>query len=378
MLRGIMRLAPFWKHTLPTALGAAALAFFAGRWSVSSAPSATQPAARPTSPALPATVRSTPAPASEESAAARRVLATGGNLTVAQARLLTTEEKLEAVRVGALIFEGGRQTDYLLGVLQALDKDELKAAVALLGTAQGRGNFCAQSVWDTVWTQWGRVDARGILAELAVKTGGKSRTDARHIMQGWLETDPAAARAWALEPKTGTLDAAAAASLFTAEAGGDPQKLQATLLTLPAGSTVVRDALQDYFDLASLGGHDTPAAYDQLDPALRPAAWSAAMERLTYTDPQAAVDWLVKHVNDPGRDYSRTFRLVQELAREDPEETTQWALQLPAADGEISPAQLSFDIWRQRNPTAAASWLRAQPPGPAWLEAARQTAAQSQ
>lgn len=72
---------------------------------------------------------------------------------------LTGEERLELVRKGALILDELKQEAFLRGVLPSLSKDELGQAIALLGKAQDRGNFCAQGVWDEVWRQSGRVNA---------------------------------------------------------------------------------------------------------------------------------------------------------------------------------------------------------------------------
>ncbi|HEX2748777.1 MAG TPA: hypothetical protein VHM91_12305, partial [Verrucomicrobiales bacterium] len=224
---------------------------------------------------------------------------------------------------------------------------------------------------NALWTQWGRVDAAGCLAHFAETPRGKSRSDARHIMEGWYETDPAGALAWAAGSHSSAHEAAAAAYALTRSAEGDVKKLEAALLSRGAGDATVKDCLQDYFDLASVsaGRNDSGFIYEQMPEALKPGAWGVAMQRLNYTDPQAAVDWLTKHASDPGRDYSRASRLVAELSREDPAGTAAWAARLPddPAQGIAHPAVMAFSLWRQSDPAAAATWLRAQPEPAAWV-----------
>ena len=190
----------------------ATLAFFAGRWSMESeSPATTRAGARAAAPVASAVAsRGTPARQATGSKAERTSL-TPEALTAEQARALIRKQRLDLMRTGALIFDGSRQAAFLEGVIAALgSKEELDEATAVLGKAQGRGNFCAQGVWDAMWKQWGKVDAPACLAGFAQNPRGKSRTDARHVMEGWYAADPAAALAWATAPRDSYHDAAAA------------------------------------------------------------------------------------------------------------------------------------------------------------------------
>ena len=270
------------------------------------------------------------------------------------------------MRKGALISDGLKQEAFLSGVLPTLSKDELEQAIALLGKAQDRGNFCAQGVWDEVWRQSGRVNAEGCLSSFAKDT---SRSDSRHVMEGWLEADPEGTLAWAKTPKSSHHEAAAAAYALSHEAGGDAAKLLSTISSLPIDEAVKTECLKDYFDLADISGQTqgTASTYDQFPPTLKPQAWETTMQRLCYTDPQEAVDWLASHVNDAGRDYRSTERLFGDLAKDDPAGTADWAAKLPAApDGSFPPTQIVYASWRTRDSAAAQAWIETLPPSAAW------------
>jgi hypothetical protein len=286
------------------------------------------------------------------------------------ARRMSPEERLDILAKGALVFDGNKQADMLCGLLAAMTKEEMPEATRLLAEAQDGGNACAQAVLDTLWKQWGRVDPVGCIEYFAANSGSKTRSDARFLMEGWLEVDPAAALAWARQPRESRLDSAAAAMAITWDSSGDPKRLQGELLSMPAGSPVTRECLLDYFDLASLD-KDSPSAAEihaRLPPALQQAAWTVTLQRLTYTNPQAAKDWLEKHAGDPGQDYNDAGRLIEELCRRDLAGTAKWAAGLPPAQGpHRHPAEKAIDTWLRADRPAALAWLATLPPGSPWL-----------
>lgn len=171
---------------------------------------------------------------------ARRAAATGENLTKQQCLALTSAERLALVNKGALIFDGLKQTAFLEGVISSLNAEEFMDARRSLATATIRGNLAAQGVWDSLWKQAGRLNAVGTLTDFG---NHKSRSDARHVMEGWFETDPDAATAWAKEKSTQefpSLEAAAVGYALKMGAGGDPDKLLESLSTLSPGETVLK------------------------------------------------------------------------------------------------------------------------------------------
>ena len=271
------------------------------------------------------------------------------------------------VRKGALIFDGLKQEAFLRGVIPTFSREALIQAIDLLGKAQNRGNLCAQGVWDEVWRQSGRVNAEGCLKSFSY---GISRSDCRHVMEAWLETDLDGALAWAKTKKISQHQAAAAAYALTHEAGGDAAKLLSTLSSLQSDEAVQKECLKDYFDLAELTGQTqgTASIYDQLPPTLKPQAWETTMQRLCYTDTQQAVDWLASHVNDAGLNYQSAARLFLELAQDDPAGTAAWAAKLPDdPNGFIHPAEIVYSTWENQDPAAAKAWLETIPPSAAWV-----------
>ena len=288
---------------------------------------------------------------------AHEAAASGRNLTEEQSRALTGEERLELLRKGALIFDGLKQEAYVKEIIKTLDVDELEKAIKIFGKAQDRGNYPAQAIWNDLWKQAGRLNPEKTLSSLGPN---HTRSDARFVMEGWIEANPSEAVAWAEFPKTSAHEAEAAAYALTHNANGDPEKLLAILTKRAPDDLVLKDCLQDYFDIADINGtsEGTSAIYDNLPESLKPQAWSVTMRRLSYTDAQEAVDWLGEHVKDPGADYSQSTRLFQELASDDPSGVTKWASSLPTLAGNSAhPVQMTFSRWRRMDSKAAVEWL---------------------
>ncbi|RYD68733.1 MAG: hypothetical protein EOP83_00070 [Verrucomicrobiaceae bacterium] len=321
-------------------------------------------------------------------------------LTVEEARALTSEERMALITRGGMSWNSGNQIALMDGVIAALTKDEIGPATEILGGIQNRGNFQTQEVWNALWTQWGRVNPTKALEFFADDHSGKSKSDARHMMTGWLEADPLAAFAWAKQPKRSDLEAAAAALAITRNANGDPKRMEASILALPADNPVdgtlilqgspratdfvaqpgynqTRSAcLQDYFDLVSMvgDGQDAAKTYDQLPPALQSSGWSVALQRMILQDPQVAAEWLTTHASDPGYDNPLTLSLAVDMANQDPGAAMAWATKMPGLNesgpgtGKIHPAQAALGTWLNDDPEAASAWLRSNAADAAWAK----------
>ena len=344
---------------LAVLIPAVAFIFYAGNFTPTKTPRPlTNPTVQPTT--------ATPAPSAP--------------LTPEQARQLTSPQRLALLKKAVKSYEGDKSDDYLCSLIAALTKDEIREASIIIGKISPL-DF-TDRIRETFYMQWGRVDPATWL-ETAVKPEcfPPIIEDALEVMKGWFETDPAAALAWALEPKTTDTTNIMAAEALALSAAGDPQRLAATLLALPTGEPKLRYCLPAYFDLiATTTGNPDPAAiYENILPAFRDAAWPVAMKRLIDTDPQAAVDWLTAHANDPGRDYFGTYYLICKLGEEDIAGTAQWASTLP--DGPDNPASIhpansavytysessthpaygAALNWFKKDPVAAKAWLQTQP-----------------
>lgn len=282
-----------------------------------------------------------------------------------QAARLTSKERMELLASGGSVYLTGNQTAVLCGLISSLHKDEMTAAMKILGGIQDRGNGINQEVWDTFWKQWGRVDPAGCLVDFGENAVSKNPGDARNVMKGWLEINADAALAWANQPHSAPLEADAAATAITYNANGDLKQLQAAILKLPADGATRKACIESYFDLATITGDGQSAAttYEKIPAALRPAAWSVAVRQMSYGDPAGAKAWLTGHAADPGHNYEAVGDLIQTLSHEDPAATAQWAIQLPysaAIDG-MHPATMAVANWHDRDPTAATAWLKTQP-----------------
>ena len=283
---------------------------------------------------------------------------------------LSSQERLELLANGALVGDYGNQEAMLCGLISVLTKEEIQAATEILGGIQDQGNRQAPEVWKSLWQQWGRLDPEGGLAHFGPDAGGKSPTDARNMMTGWLEMDAAAALAWAQKSGKAPLEAAAAALAISKSANGNLKQLESAILKFPEADATAKACLDDYFDLASLAGKDQTAAaiYERISPSLRPAAWSAAARRIGYGSSAEAKAWLTEHAGDPGRNYGEIGELFQTLTYEDPAGTTRWAAQLPysATTDRVHPAVMPVASWLERDPEAASAWLETQPLDAPW------------
>ncbi|MES2437863.1 MAG: hypothetical protein V4584_02265 [Verrucomicrobiota bacterium] len=352
------------------ALGTAVTAFSLARWSRPAAVSSTHAAAPPARPALArvSPVRDTTPPPAKE--IGKYPPACKG-VTTEQALQLTSQERMAMLARGALVSDWGNQAALLCGLISGLTSDELAEATKILTDARQLGNGQPAVVWQSLWQQWGRLDPQAAFARFAETEGDETNDCARNLMQGWLETRADGALAWAQTPKNTRLEAVAAALAISRDANGDPKQLAAALLKLPADGATAQAGLDDYFDLASLTP-DSPSPaeiYAQLDPSLRPAAWSVAAKRLTLGDPALVKSWLTTHAADPGRDYQSTARFISSQAYQDPAATARWAAQLPydAARDSVHPAARAFLMWRQSDPAAAEAWLKTQPADAPWI-----------
>lgn len=283
---------------------------------------------------------------------------------------LSSEERLQLLANGALVGDYGNQEAMLCGLISVLSRDEIQEATGILNGIQNEGNRQAPEVWKSLWRQWGRLDPQGGLAHLGPDNGNKSPTDARNMMTGWLETDAAAALAWAQKPGKVPLEAAAAALAISKTANGDLKQLESAILKFPDRDETAKACLEDYFDQASLAGKDQTAAaiYENITPALRSAAWPAAARRIGFGNSAEAKTWLTGHASEAGRNYGEIRDLFQTLTYEDPAGTARWAAQLPfsAATDAIHPAAMPVASWLERDPQAAAAWLKTQPADAPW------------
>lgn len=362
---------------LPTAITltvcAGVIAYFAGQWSQKSAAPGTEPAeaARPAS-----QVRKLPSRAPRDPAEAARALgkyaSCSKEFSADNAARLTPEERLELLANGAWAADYGNQEAMLCGLISVLTKDEIQEAANLLGSIQDQGSSQAPAVWQSLWQQWGRLDPEGCLKFFGPDAVSKSTVDARNVMTGWLEMNADAALAWAWKPGKSELEAAAAALAISRSVNGNLDQLESAILKLPGNEATSRACLEDYFDLATLKGADRTAAtvYDELPPALRPAGWIVAAKRMGYGDSSVAKEWVTRHAHDPGRNYAGLSDLFNSLAYADPAATVVWASQLPYSPeiDRIHPAYHPLIGWRQRDPEAAAEWMKSQPADAKWLE----------
>ncbi|MES2476879.1 MAG: hypothetical protein V4640_13935 [Verrucomicrobiota bacterium] len=292
-------------------------------------------------------------------------------MTEKQAVDLTSEERMALLAQGILLSDWGNQASVLCGLIRGLHKNELSEATKMLQQGRQSGNGQPEVIWQTLWQQWGRLDPETAFTDFGKISTGESTDCARNVMEGWLEANADRALEWAQTPKSSPEEGAAAALAISRNANGDPKQLVAAMRKLPADGATAKACLDDYFDLSSLAPESPSAAeiYDQLDPELRPTAWSVAAKRLSLGEASAAKDWFTAHAADPGRNYASMTRFFFSQANDDAAGTLKWVTQLPydaSRDGQ-HPAARVIEAWRYNDPAAAKAWLATQPTDSPWV-----------
>ncbi|WP_193213101.1 hypothetical protein [Luteolibacter marinus] len=213
--------------------------------------------------------------------------------TAEEARLLTSAERMDLIASGAQIYNSSNQIAFLTGVIGALTADEIPRALESLGGMQDRGNGITQQVWDSLWRQWGRVDPEGGLRRFGPGTSFTNHADARNMMEGWLETDAAAALAWAREPKQSPMQVSAAARAITSATYGDLERMRTDIAALPEEALDTREqCLKEYFDMALLSEEDRTIASicEDLPESLQEMGRREAQRRMAMVSPDEPHD----------------------------------------------------------------------------------------
>ena len=314
-------------------------------------------------------------------------------LTLAQARQLTSQQRRALLKKALESYEGDKSDDYLCSLIAALTKDEINEASDIIRyfntfdpipnledtgsqdiARRMHSRILTGRIGETLTMQWGRVDPATWL-ETAKKSAVSTPTiqTALAVMNGWFESEPEAALAWAQTAQLNNYETYMAAHAITLSAAGDPQKLAASLLAFPAGDSRVKFCLRDYFDLTvKTTGQDDPAAiYENILTPLRAAAWGLTLERLTASNLHAAADWLTSHIYDPGRDYLAADTLIDRLVKVDPAGISKWAATFPEDrenSGAYHPAYAATFGWYDKDPIAAKAWLQTQPSILHWVD----------
>lgn len=292
-----------------------------------------------------------------------------GRITADQARKLTSQQRLALLKKALLIGKLEQQYANIDSIVHALTKDELPEATSMLSASHISDHY---GIMLRLSVRWGCLDPIGgmrIMNDPYALLNGLRRNA---LMSGWFETDPASALAWSELQSANPETADMAAHVLGLSIGPYHKKLLATIENLRPNDVRIPYCLERYFGLYGVytGNYDPAALYEKIPTHLRHFAWPITMERLTYIDQQHAVAWLNAHVNDQGRDYKSTNRLLDALAKKDPAGTAQWASTLPESTDDEKwkhPAFVATLRWYEEDPAAAKVWLHTQPTTLPWV-----------
>ncbi|MBK1834668.1 hypothetical protein [Roseibacillus ishigakijimensis] len=313
---------------------------------------------------------------------AEREAAVVGVLGVAEARHMTSAERMARFEKAMLLYEPSEQAAVVCGLIGGLEKGEIREAVDFLTRTESRGNYFPPTVWKALWNRWGRLDGEECFAYLqggeALRTRNMRmkngvREVGRTVMQGWLAADPEGAMSWAATTKHSTLEAAAAAMALTESAGGDLAEIGRILVDHRADSALLTEGLVDYFDYALLESPEQSAAdiYQALPPELQAHAVRETYHRLLFANAGEAMTWLAE--NGPGG--QETYQLAtgyvhSALHKHQYAEGTKALARLPYQQQAVSnhPVMEPLKRWLQTEPEVAKAWLEQQPEDSPWFQ----------
>ena len=175
---------------------------------------------------------------------------------------------------------------------------------------------------DGFYSEWGRTDPSGALAEAARLTGGDRNAALTSLVNSWAGEDPTSVLEWGIRGANGFDEAKdlAVQSGVRGIARVDPAEA-----------------------VRQIGG---------VPPALQASANSALVEVWSEVDAESAAAWLASKPKGPQID-GAAGRLALSLAREDPEMAMEWALAITTPEARTKASREVARQWKQRNPDGA-------------------------
>jgi len=234
-----------------------------------------------------------------------------------------------------------------LSVKAAQDPTGALADLAALPRRSGAGSRELQSVLRAA-----AIAAPQQAIETARNLGGEEAQAGfvRDVIGSWLDRDPNAAAAWALENKD---PAGLAICLAKAPGKVDENQLRRDFAALGPGSQDSRSQLAGMLS-EKLADRDLNGALDwaaSLPPAEQAAAQAAAGKVWVEKDPAAASEWLTNLPAGTARDQI-AFELVKKISAEEPDSAFTWANSIKGPN-RVSGLESALTALRAKDPAAA-------------------------
>ena len=178
---------------------------------------------------------------------------------------------------------------------------------------------------DGFYSEWGRTDPSGALAEAARLTGGDRNAALTSLVNSWAGEDPASVLEWGMRGANGFDEAKdlAVQSGVRGIARVDPAEAVRQIGGVPSG--------------------------------LQASANSALVEVWSEIDAESAAAWLSSKPKGPQIDGAAS-RLAISLALEDPEMAMEWALAITAPESRKNTAREVLQQWKRSNPESARAY----------------------
>jgi hypothetical protein len=274
---------------------------------------------------------------------------------------LSERDPLKAIGLSQELVNAAERQRILSAALESLSRSNPALAAGVVAGLPA-GDF-QQIAAGQVATAFAGVDSVGAFSWAQTLADDQTRLRAvREVAAVWAETDPKAAAV-----SVGTLDSErekqlGALAVATVWIRNDPRAALAwagTLEPLDARALVSGSAVQTWAE------RDAPAAMDWLanqsadfQSAIDPDTRLGIIGKWAVQDPEAAREFVSKMTPD-GRQARAVGLIAEQLAKNDPVATMQWALTLPweaVSNGAFSAA---FRQWREAAPERAEAWLTA-------------------
>jgi hypothetical protein len=274
---------------------------------------------------------------------------------------LSEREPLKAIGLSQELVNAAERQRILMAALESLRRSN-PALAAEIVTGFPAGDF-QQVAAGQVATAFAGVDPVGAFSWAQALADDQTRLRAvREVAAVWAETDPKAAAVSVATLGSEREKQLGALAVATVWIRNDPRAALAwagTLEPLDARALVSGSAVQTWAE------RDAPAAMDWLakqsadfHSVIDPDTSLRIIGKWAAQDPEAVREFVSKMTPD-GRQARAVGLIAEQLAKNDPVATMQWALTLPREAVSNGAFSTAFRQWREAAPQRADAWLKA-------------------
>jgi hypothetical protein len=299
------------------------------------------------------------------------IACSGAHFGVAQ----TAKQDEEAVAAMRRAFREPYHYDHQKAVMAQLDKLTPSAAPGVFALFEefGREGIRRDFAWNTFWMRWGQIDGPNA-AETALKAAVAGRWHFEAMIDGWTQTNPAAAEAWVRAHPDTPHYGYTFAALIGALARKNPEQATAAVFSLAQRKDQLDGALGNLCETLRVSGGTARVAawFETLNDTGKQLAMNHAAWRIKDGDVKAAAQWFAAQADKPWRDDKHLYDFINRYVDEDSTAALDWLITVPLPAGASAPAGLATAVrkWTTYRSPLTAFWLKAHEDAAWWPRAA--------